>query len=208
MITEKLQKQFDEISNILTNIGERVEGNFVCDVSPDNVIIDENAEKIYNLKYVATDKKKICEIGINAGHSLLIMLDKNPTAHYQLFDLVFHTYTQPCLDYIKNQYPNTKIDIVYGDSKQTIKTHIFQNREELESYDLIHIDGGHDDLELSSDFYMSSLISSKECILIMDDYNFPNIKNFIDVRVSAGIIKKYQNSNLKVTHKHFIYTHL
>ncbi len=208
MISEKLQKQFDDIAHILTNIGERIEGNFVCDVSPDNIVINENIEKIHNLKYLSIDKNKICEIGINAGHSLLIMLEQNPTAHYQLFDLGYHKYTQPCIEYIKNQYPTTKIDVVYGDSKQTIKNHIFENRKEIQSYDLIHIDGGHDDLELSSDFYMSSIIGNKDCILIMDDYNFPNIKSFIDFRISGRIIQKYENSNLKVTNKHFIYSHL
>lgn len=208
MISEELQKHFDNISHVLRDIGERVEGNFVCDVFPDNIVIGKNIEKIYNLKYLSINKKKICEIGVNAGHSLLIMIEQNPTAHYQLFDLGYHKYTQPCIEYIKTQYPNTKIDITYGDSKQTIKTHIFENKQEIQSYDLIHIDGGHDDLELSSDFYLSSLIGNKDCILIMDDYNFLNIKNFIDFRVTGKVIKQYNDINLKLTDKHFIYTHL
>ena len=75
------------ISNILKSIGEQVEGNYICDKTPDNCIIHENIEKIINLQYLVKDKKKICEIGVNACHSLLLMLFINPTAEYLLFDL-------------------------------------------------------------------------------------------------------------------------
>ena len=207
MISNKLQIQFDDIAKILNEVGERVEGNLVCDVSSDNVLITENSEKIHNIQYLAKNKTKICEIGVNAGHSLLIMLEQNSTAHYQLFDLGHHRYTRPCLEYIKTQYPHTQIDIVYGDSKNTIRTHILENKKELSSYDLIHIDGGHDNLELSSDFYMCSFLNRENGILIMDDYNFPNIKKFMDVRAAVKLIKRYQNSNLKPTNKQFIYTY-
>lgn len=207
MISNKLQEQFNKIASILDNIGERVEGNLVCDVSSDNIVINQNLEKIENLRYLAKNKTKICEVGVNAGHSLLIMLEVNSTAHYQLFDLGYHQYTRPCLEYIQSEYPNTQIDIVYGDSKETIRTHIIENKKEIASYDLIHIDGGHEDLELSSDFHLCSFLNKTEGILIMDDYNFPNIKEFIDRRVESGIIKRYQNANLKVTNKQFIYTY-
>ena len=80
LISEQLQKQFDGIANILNQIGERVEGNLICDVSPNNIVIDRNEEKIHNLQQLSMAKNTICEIGVNAGHSLFIMLEQNPTA--------------------------------------------------------------------------------------------------------------------------------
>lgn len=205
MISEKLQNQFNGIADILKSVGERVEGNLVCDVSPDNIVIDSNKEKIENLQILVRDKKLVCEIGVNAGHSLLIMLEYNPTATYVLFDLGNHSYTQHCIEYIKNQYPSTQIHIIYGDSKKTIPNFIFDNKHLVGLFDLVHIDGGHGFLEFCADFYNCQHLVSKDGLTIFDDYNYNEIKSFIDNRINAGIIKRY-NKNLKETNKHFIYT--
>lgn len=207
MISDKLQKQFDAISDILREVGERVEGNLVCDVSPDNIIIDRSKEKILNLQYLIKDKQRVCEIGVNAGHSLLIMLEQNPTAEYILFDLGNHGYTNPCVEYIKEQYPKTRIKIIYGDSKETVSNFILRNEYLQESFDLVHIDGGHGPLEVYSDFYNCRYLVSKDTPTIFDDYDYSDIKKFIDDRINSGMIKQYEDSNLKVTNKHFIYTY-
>ena len=207
MISDNLQKHFDTISDILKEVGERVEGNLICNVSADNVIIEETKDKIYNLRYLVKNKVRICLVGINAGHSLLVMLEQNPTAEYVLFDLGNHGYTKPCIEYIKKQYPKTRINVIYGDSKETIPNFILDNEYLQESFDLVHIDGGHGFLEFCADFYNCRYLVSKDGLTIFDDYDYSDIKKFIDNRVSVGSIKRYQNSNLKVTDKHFIYTY-
>ena len=207
MISDKLQKSFDAISDILREVGERVEGNLVCDVSPDNIIIDRSKEKITNLQYLVKGKQRVCEIGVNAGHSLLIMLEQNPTAEYILFDLGSHGYTRLCVEYIKQQYPKTRINVIYGDSKETIPNFILSNEYLQESFDLVHIDGGHGFLEFCADFYNCRYLVSNDGLTIFDDYDYPDIKRFIDNRVNANSIKRYQNANLKNTDKHFIYTY-
>ena len=85
-------KHVKEIEQILRRIGERVEGNLVCDIDPWNIVADRTGDKIYNLRVLSMGKKKICEIGVNACHSLLIMLLENPMAEYLLFDLNNHRY--------------------------------------------------------------------------------------------------------------------
>lgn len=196
---------FTNIADILRNVGERVEGNLVCDVSPDNIVMGANKEKIHNLQYLSRGKKRICEIGVNAGHSLLFMLEQNPTAEYFLFDLGNHGYTGPCLDYIRTQYPDTKIHIVYGDSKETIPNFIMNNKDLIGTFDLIHIDGGHRIFEVASDFYNCRYLSSEDGLSIFDDYNYSNIKEFINNRVSIGTITEYNDENLHKTPKHFVY---
>ena len=39
-------KHVEEISKILENIGERVEGNLICDIKPRNYIISKTINKI------------------------------------------------------------------------------------------------------------------------------------------------------------------
>lgn len=197
---------FNTISNILRDVGERVEGNLVCDVTSDNIVMGVNKDKIHNLQHLAKGKSKICEIGVNAGHSLLFMLEQNPTAEYLLFDLGNHGYTRLCVEYIKSQYPNTKIDIIYGDSKETIPNFIMENKESVGTFDLVHIDGGHGFFEFCSDFYNCRFLSDVNGVTIFDDYQWNDIKKFVDNRIEIGTIKEYSNTNLIKTNKHFIYT--
>ena len=202
----KWNQHFTNIADILRNVGERIEGNLVCDFSPDNIVMGKNKEKIHNLQHLSRDKKRICEIGVNAGHSLLFMLEQNPTAEYLLFDLGDHGYTGPCLDYIRTQYPNTKIHIIYGDSKITIPHFIVNNKNYMNTFDMVHIDGGHGIHEVNSDFYNCRYLSSNNGVTIFDDYNYNTIKEFIDKIVSFGMIKPYHDEILQQTNKQFIYT--
>src|SRR3990170_5871255 len=136
-------KHMIKLTSILTEIGERVEGNFICDISPTNYTIHQNLAKIKNLQVLSRGKTKICEIGVNAGHSLLIMLLENPTAHYLLFDLNNHRYTVPCLNYLKESFPSATLNLIVGDSVKTVPQYLCDFPDELHTFDLCHIDGGH-----------------------------------------------------------------
>jgi predicted O-methyltransferase YrrM len=180
-----------------------VEGNLICDISSDNLTDDVNKNKIYNLMKLAEGKSKICEIGVNAGHSLLLMVSVNPTAEYLIFDLGGHAYTRPCVEYIKNAYPSTKITEVYGDSNVTLKNYIESN--ELHTFDLIHIDGGHETKTVENDFTCTQELLKKGGVVVFDDYNYHNIKEVINYYRDRGIISEYK-TDLVETDLHYIYT--
>ena len=196
------------ISKILESIGERIEGNLICDINPFNFTISQNLVKIHNLQYLCKYKTKICEIGVNACHSLLLMLHVNPDAEYLLFDLGNHKYTEPCIKYIKQAFPNTQINIIYGNSVQSIYKYIDNNISELNTYDLCHIDGGHTPDIFINDFYnIKKLTKQYECV-IFDDYDLYDIKQFINSKILNGEIVKYTDSNILYTDLHFIYKYL
>ena len=46
------------ITKILKYVGERIEGNLICDIRPDNYVISRNKSKIKNLQYLCKNKKK------------------------------------------------------------------------------------------------------------------------------------------------------
>jgi predicted O-methyltransferase YrrM len=187
------------IGNILKSCGEFVEGNLICDIYPENYVIDRNLAKIQNLQTLASEKKHICEIGVNAGHSLLLMLLVNPTAKYTLFDLGNHGYTRPCVEYIKEQFPEAKIDIHYGSSVDTLP------RYEGAPFDLCHLDGGHTEDVFSHDYANVSKLIEKNGTIIFDDYDLPAIRAFVDSKVSEGEIIEINDSRLIKTDLHFIY---
>lgn len=196
------------ITTILHSIGERIEGNLICDIYPDNMIHYITINKIANLQYLCKDKKKIVEIGVNGCHSLLIMLLENPNAEYLLFDLNNHAYTEPVLNYIRFAFPNTNIKVVFGNSVTTVKEYIENNSAELKTYDLCHLDGGHTEDVFSFDYEnMKKLISRDGCV-IFDDYNYVDIRNFIQTKLMQNEIVEYKDSNILKTEFHFIYNYV
>lgn len=203
IIKQDVKDHIANIADILDRIGERVEGNLICDITSDNLTDAANESKIYNLLKLSENKSKICEIGVNAGHSLLLMVSANPEAEYLIFDLNGHAYTKPCVEYIKNAYPSTKITEIYGDSNVTLKQYIESN--DLHTFDLIHIDGGHETQTVENDFTHTQKLLTKDGIVIFDDYNFGNIKTVIDKYVDEGVISEYTQDVIK-TNLHFIYT--
>jgi len=197
-----------ELTKILESVGERIEGNLVCDITPTNWVIHNNIDKIKNLQYLCKNKKKIIEIGVNACHSLLLMLLINPEAEYLLFDLNCHKYTEPAFNYIKSQFPSTKINIIFGDSTKTMHKFIVDNQTELHSYDLIHIDGGHTIDIVSRDYNNSKQLSVNNGIVVFDDYDYASIYTFIQKMIAQKEIIEYTDSNIIRTRLHFVYTYL
>jgi hypothetical protein len=193
------------IADILHNVGERVEGNLICDIDCDNYVIDRNFAKIHNLKVLCAGKKRICEIGVNACHRLLLMLLVNPDAEYTLFDLGNHKYTRPCIEYIRSQFPAAKIEIIYGNSVETIPNYIAQGPEK---YDLCHLDGGHTREVFSHDYENVKKMVGPDGTVIFDDYDLGDIHNFVNSKVSTGDIVEVKDPLLLKTGLHFVYRHV
>lgn len=202
LIKLKVQKQILEIGEILNSIGERVEGNLICDVSSSNFTDEANRAKIFNLMRLAQDSERVCEIGVNAGHSLLLMVSSNPSAEYTVFDLGAHGYTRPCVEYIKQQYPDTHIREFYGDTKITLPEHIAYNLPY--EFDFIHVDGGHDTHTVVNDFNYSRLLLFPHGVVAFDDYNYSNIKEVLDYYLKQDVIVEHWD-NLMKTNLHLVY---
>ena len=122
------------------------------------------------------------EIGFNAGFSTLLMLISNPNAHITCFDIGEHRYTKPCYEQLKNTFGD-RLNIVFGDSTKTL---VSIN----ETYDLIHIDGGHSTEVATSDITNSYRLSKNGTILIMDDYHFKNLHGLWNSYVANYNLKK------------------
>ena len=202
IIKQEVKDHIFNIASILDKVGERVEGNLICDISSDNLIDSANESKIRNLLKLSENKSKICEIGVNAGHSFLLMVSSNPDAEYLLFDLGSHRYTRPCVEYIRNAYPSTKITEVYGDTNITLRSYVKSN--ELNAFDMIHIDGGHETHTVVNDFIYTQQMLKKDGVVVFDDYNFGNIKNVIDYYVNRQVITQY-TEGLVETDLHYVY---
>jgi hypothetical protein len=206
IITEKVRKQFLDIAQIVKDIGEPIEGNFICDqyTDPTQFQLEKNEHKIKNIEFFAYGKSKICEIGVNACHSLLLMLNINPTAEYLLFDINCHKYTVPCLEYVRRQYPNTKITSIFGDSKITLLKTLVNSPEYINKFEFCHIDGGHGIEEVINDFSFIHQFSKKHAPILFDDYNLPWIQEFLDKQMKEKMVEylPMYPTNLHIAYKH------
>lgn len=125
--------------------------------------------------------EKICEIGFNAGHSLLLMLlgcaqaGKALPSTVTIFDICEHPYTEPCYEYIRGIFPSVTFEFIKGDSGVTM-AEFCRNKQHHASYDIVHVDGGHSLPQAHADIFHSLLILKKEGILIVDDIDNENVK--------------------------------
>ena len=114
------------------------------------------------------------------------MMLVNPDAHYVLFDLGTHIYSKPCFEYIKKRLPNVKMEIIWGDSRDTIPIYHMNNPNIV--FDLIHIDGGHKQEVYSIDWKNSINMSLPGSFLVFDDTDNEKINLFIDTEIKKGAV--------------------
>ena len=110
------------------------------------------------------------------------MLLTNPNVNITCYDIGDHSYTIPCFSKLKELF-HERINIVIGDSTKTLQ-HINCK------YDLIHIDGGHSTEVAESDILNCYRLSKQGTILIMDDYDFPNLHGLWNDYITKYNLKK------------------
>jgi len=141
-----------------------LEGNCMYDNCTTNInpYFYNKQMNIFNL---ASKVSTALEIGVNGGHSLLIMLLANSTSTIYAFDICYHPYTIPCVEYL-NKHFNNRINFFRGNSKETLPQFKI-NHPDLE-IDLFHIDGMHEP-DTDYDFRNCYNISKKGSIVVWDD---------------------------------------
>ena len=180
---------FEQLNNICKSIGEPIEGNcFTQHLNIDNRI-DELIYKRLNHFSLGSISDNIMEIGFNAGHSSAIYLISNPNAKITIFDLCEHKYTMPCFEYLSSIFPN-RLRIYPGDSTKTIPLFIENNnnsnKNKIEQFDLIHIDGCHLTEIANQDFYNSYKLAKN--IIIWDDTQIIELNSLFNNYIKEGLI--------------------
>lgn len=156
------------IQKIIEASGERLEGNIFGWDKYDDYETGLFLNKRLNLFNFSKNAQTILEIGFNAGHSCLMYLLSNPNSTIHLFDIGTHAYTRPCFEYLNSTFPG-RLQIVYGDSRVSLPAY------EKKIFDLIHVDGGHEEQIVRSDILNIHHFASKDTIIISDDDDHPHI---------------------------------
>ena len=185
-----LENHLLELENIINKCNVPLEGNIFYNHQGtrwnigDKLVRNPNfIEKQLNMYWCgSTAMEKICEIGFNAGHSCLLMLlsktFKNLT--FTIFDIVKHKYTMPCFNYIENNFSNINFELIKGDSVIEIPKWIDNNTGACNTYDIVHIDGGHSEECIKNDFINADKLVKHGGTIIIDDTDSTHINNFVN----------------------------
>ena len=195
-----LDKIIQNLDRIIESSGEALEGNCYYPhhkIMNDAITTQSLANKRTNYQRAVANKNYICEIGFNAGHSLLHMLVVNPIAEYVLFDLGEHSYSKPCLDYIRHLFPNTNIEMFWGDSRITMLDYL--SNPNHKTFDCIHIDGGHTPEIFEKDWANSYSLTNNDGIIIFDDTDLPDIRRFVNDQIKKNLV--YESRDFLATQR-------
>lgn len=175
ILLKKYDYILENIKNIIIKSKEpNPEGNcFFYDKTFNR--LDEFYDKQRNLYSISKYCNNIMEIGFNAGHSTFLFLISNPNSNIIVFDILEHSYTLECFNYLNNEFGN-RITLIAGDSNISVGTYIRNHPDK--KFDMIHIDGNHEYCKANLDFFISKDLSIKnKTILIWDDLNVLHLES-------------------------------
>lgn len=172
----------EHLMPIINECGEKLEGNIFMKHHTTQ-FTEAFINKTKNISNVVLNQnvKNVMEIGFNAGFSTLLLLLSNPNIHITCVDLGDHKYARPCFEKIKETFGD-RMELKIGDSTKILPQFI-------DTYDLIHIDGGHSVQIAENDILNCYRLSKPKTILIMDDYDFKHLHPLWDKYVSLFKLK-------------------
>ncbi len=144
--------------------------------------------------------EKICEIGLNGGHSAACFLQALPiTGSMVFFDLCEHKYTKKVFDHLKTHFPQIK-ELVEGDSTKTLSIWVDTHKDELDTFDLVHVDGGHFENVPYSDVFYADKLLRPGGFMILDDTQLEKIMMMIPYLMSKGYTMPLQTPTFCLSH--------
>ena len=154
--------------------------NFRNDINSEN-----NRQNLYTLTKSA---KNILEIGFNGGHSSALFLHANPKIKILSFDIAYHKYTVPCVEYLKKL--NYNIEFVKGSSDITVPKYEVKTK-----YDIICIDGGHGYDIAEKDLINCKKFAHENTFVVFDDTHCLHLQNLLSYYLNEKLIEEvdYQN---------------
>ncbi len=166
-LESEIDMHADNLTEIASKSGDLLEGN--CFTIHQTTTRNEDLRsKRVNLLELARHGPKILEVGFNAGHSaLLFLMGCSPDAEITFLDLGAHEYVVPCYEYLQSKFPAAKL-LMRSNSLHYLP-HIVLKDGLHDIYDIIHMDGGHDEACVMNDMILLYILLKKGGYMCIDD---------------------------------------
>ncbi len=167
--------------------GGRVEGNYChfheSAITPHTPPDVRRSWKREYLRRAVRGCRSGLEIGFNAGHSAVLILNAEPEMRLASIDIGLHPYTFPCAKAVEALFPH-RFSFHVGDSRQALA------RINAAPLDFVHIDGGHGPEVVAFDVNWFCENAPVGCRLLLDDAYVEYIGAITDALVSEGRLKR------------------
>lgn len=100
------------------------------------------------------------------------------------------------MDYLSSTFRYVGFEYIEGDSMVTMPDWIASNNIHLDTFDLVHVDGGHTEACATSDMKHAHMLLRPGGIMVIDDTDAPQINRLVDGYISSG---KYEEMYLLKT---------
>ena len=177
------ENHFNNLLKVCSNEFEKNTGSYLIDGKKYEYYIDNYTKQKFLFDHIAKkENKHVLEIGTYMGHSMLIMLLANNSLSATCIDIE-DKYSKPAIDYLSKSFPNSKLELIKGDSLKVLKTL-------KKKYDFFLIDGTHRNTQVTREFNycINNLLNKNKIDFILDDviHAEPLKKNIF----SSFLIKK------------------
>ncbi len=202
--TETIDAHYEALKATIEKSGVTPEGNCLYFHESFNVF-PQLINKRANLLYLASKippYARIAEIGLNAGHSAVLLTILRGDSEIVFFDLCEHPYVRDCFAYLRAAFPTNRMRLIDGDSRTTLP--LFSSTH-VDEYDLVHVDGGHQKEVFANDLECAIRMLKIGGVLIADDTNIDYISELCDVKVSIGILSEVKDLLYTVGYTHRIF---
>ncbi len=182
------QHHLEALKEIIIQTGDPLEGGLFYMHNTFRYHGPQAKLKQRNLYSLAASSTDILEIGVNGGHSCLVMLLGNPEAKILGFDICSHKYVEPCVKYLNENFDN-RIILIKGSSDQTI----FQFHTDFpeKKFDLFHIDGSHLYRNANLDFFSCKAMAHiGKSVVVFDDTMMRDPKALWEGYLRNGQVKE------------------
>lgn len=176
-----------QINHAVEASGDVMEGNLFYhhQKKPEPAPDPSRQHKRKNFLIAIEGANNLLEIGFNAGHSALLALSSSPTLTYLGVDIASNKYSRPCAELIERHYPG-RAKIIFGDSRIEVPRLALSGVRP----DVIHVDGGHDDLTAELDILHAIQMVAQGGIVIVDDTHHPPIRAMYEEVVRKSYAEK------------------
>jgi hypothetical protein len=171
MLWRKIEVHFDRIRKIIEPTFAEWYGAGSYLINGKSLDYDRTMlEKQLALYQVTRGRKRALEIGVHAGHSLLLMLLADPNVVIECVDICIWEHTEKCVEYLQSVFPG-RIIFHKGDSRSVVC-------QLTGEFDLVHIDGAHDINVIREE--VGLIRSTPDALFVFDDFDTAGLPQYVN----------------------------
>ena len=173
---------------------------------PLNPLLETKRQRLFD---VAKKCSNAFEVGVNGGHSALLMLDSNPELNFTGNDIAAfyppeprchpEVYVPAAFDSLKQLFPG-RVQTITGSCITELPKYAEKNN--TKHIDLLHLDG--DKWTYETDFFVMRPLLKSGAYVIFDDTQQPGVQALVDKLLTKDIVIRSEYPKMASSE---IYTH-